>query len=118
VAGKDKVYDEVQEEIATLERSLEKELKKLEKQVGLVGLMFQPLFHLNFSPDTTSHTGTVTLGIRYRLTVQGCPDNNIDRSYGRIFTWSRQRSIRRRFQRIGSRAGVPRWGFCCINDTD
>jgi len=74
------VYDEVQEEIATWERSLEKELKKLEKQVGLVGLMFQPLLHLNFSPDSTSLTGTVTLGIRYRFTAQGCLDNNVDRS--------------------------------------
>jgi flagellar motility protein MotE (MotC chaperone) len=46
VAGKDKVYDEVQEEIATLEQSLEKELKKLEKQAGFVGLMFQPLLRL------------------------------------------------------------------------
>jgi hypothetical protein len=46
VAGKDNVYDEVQEEIATWERSLEKELKKLEKQVGLVSLMSQPLLHL------------------------------------------------------------------------
>jgi hypothetical protein len=36
------VYDEVQEEIETCERSLEKELKKLEKQVGSVGLTFQP----------------------------------------------------------------------------
>jgi DNA mismatch repair protein MSH6 len=33
-AGKDKVYDEIMEEIAELEEHFEKELKKFEKKLG------------------------------------------------------------------------------------
>ena len=73
------MYDEVQEEIATWERSLEKELKKLEKQVGLVDSMFQPLLRLTPSLDSTSRFGTVTSGIRCLFTVQGCPYDDINR---------------------------------------
>lgn len=73
------MYDEVQEEIATWERSLEKELKKLEKQVGSVGLMFQPLLYLTFFPDSALPTGTVTSGIRYRFAVQGRPGCDVNR---------------------------------------
>jgi len=79
VAGKDKVYDEVQEEIATWERSLEKELKKLEKQVGLVDSMLQLLLHLTSSSDSASPTGTVMSGIRYRFAVQQCLNVDVDR---------------------------------------
>jgi len=79
VAGKDKVYDEVQEEIATWERSLEKELKKLEKQVGLVGSMLQLLLYLTSSSDSASPTGIATSGIRYQFMVEVCLDNDVDR---------------------------------------
>jgi len=79
VVGKDKVYDEVQEEIATWERSLEKELKKLGKQVGLVGSMLQLLLHLTSSLDSASPTGTAISGIRYRFAIHRCLDNVIDR---------------------------------------
>lgn len=79
MAGKDKVYDEVQEEIATWEGSLERELKRLEKQVGLVGSILQPAFPLTFSPDSTSHIGTAISGIRYLFGVQGCPGDGVDR---------------------------------------
>ena len=79
MAGKDKVYDEVQEEIATLEQSLEKELKKLENQVGFVDLMFQPFLHLTASLDSSLPTGTVTLGIRYQFAIQGHLDGDVNR---------------------------------------
>lgn len=79
VAGKDKVYDEVQEEIATWERSLEEELEKLEKQVGLVGLMFRPLLYLTFSLDSASPTGTVISGIRYRFAARKCLGDDVNR---------------------------------------
>jgi len=59
------VYDEVQEEIATWERSLEEELKKFEEQVGLVGLIFQPLLRLTPSLDSASPIGTAISGTRY-----------------------------------------------------
>lgn len=49
------MYDEVQEEIATWEESLEKELKKLEKQVGLAGLLFQPSCPCSCSPQIPPH---------------------------------------------------------------
>lgn len=60
------MYDEVQEEIATWERSLEEELKKFEEQVGLVGLIFQPLLRLTPPPlDSASPIGTAISGTRY-----------------------------------------------------
>ena len=65
----------MQEEIATWERSLEKELKKLEKQVGLVCSTLQLLLHLTSSPDSASPTGTAMSGIRYWFVVQWCLDN-------------------------------------------
>ena len=77
--GKDKVYDDVQEEIATWERSLEKELKKLEKQVGLVGSMLQLLLRLTPSSDSASASGTAISGIRYRFAVHRCLDNDVNR---------------------------------------
>jgi len=68
----------VQEEIATWERSLEKELKKLEKQVGLVDSMLQLLPYLTSSPDSASPTGTAISGTRYQFAVQRCLDNDVD----------------------------------------
>ena len=73
------MYDEVQEEIATWERSLEKELKKLEKQVGSVDLMFQPHLYLTSFVGSALPTGTVTSGIRYRSTVHGCLGGDVNR---------------------------------------
>jgi len=61
------------------ERSLEKELKKLEKQVGLVGSMFQPLLCLTFPPDSSSRIGTVISGIRCLFKIKGCPYDDVDR---------------------------------------
>ena len=75
------MYDEVQEEIATWEGSLEKELKKLEKQAGLVGLIFQPQLRLTPSVDSASPIGTAISGIRYLFAVHRCPPGDIvDRS--------------------------------------
>lgn len=73
------MYDEVQEEIATWERSLEEELKKFEEQVGLVGLIFQPLLRLTPSLDSASPIGTAISGTRYLFAVHKCPYGDVDR---------------------------------------
>ena len=73
------MYDEVQEEIATWERSLEEELKKFEEQVGLVGFIFQPLLRLTPSLDSVSPIGTAISGTRYLFVVHKCPHSDVDR---------------------------------------
>lgn len=49
------MYDEVQDEITKWELDLEKELKKLEKQVGSAGSMFQLAFPNSPFPQIQPH---------------------------------------------------------------
>ena len=105
------MYDEVQEEIATWEQSLEQERKKLEKQVGLVGLTLQPLLRLTASLDSALPIGTAISGIRCLFVVDRCPHGDVDRpcagyipgpDKGRSEERSKELDQERRYQGGGS----------------
>ena len=95
---------------------MEKELKKLEKQAGLVGLIFQPQLRFTPSLDSASPIGTAISGIRYRLRFIGVHTVTLLTDLVQDIYLVQTKANQKNVPKDWIKSGGTKVGLSCIND--